>query len=83
MEALIAGKTSFIIAHRLSTIKRADKIVLVNDGRIVESGSHAELLKLGGQYYRLYTQQFRQQMHETYDPFYSPDMLEQTSNEPI
>ena len=79
MEALIAGKTSFIIAHRLSTIKRADKIVLVDDGRIVEAGSHAELLKLGGHYYRLYTQQFRQQMRETLDPFYSPDTLDAES----
>jgi len=70
MEALIAGKTSFIIAHRLSTIKRADRIVLVDDGRIVESGSHAGLLKQHGHYYRLYTRQFREQMHETYDPLF-------------
>jgi ATP-binding cassette, subfamily B, bacterial len=80
MEALIAGKTSFIIAHRLSTIKRADKIVLVDDGRIVEAGTHAELLKLGGHYYRLYTQQFRQQMQAAYDPFAVPEMLEQTAS---
>jgi ATP-binding cassette, subfamily B, bacterial len=82
MEALIAGKTSFIIAHRLSTIKRADKIVLVDDGRIVEAGTHAELLKLGGHYYRLYTRQFRQQMHEAYDPLFLTDTLQQPTDEP-
>jgi ATP-binding cassette subfamily B protein len=56
--------------------------VLVDDGRIIEAGTHAELLKLGGHYYRLYTQQFRQQMQEAYDPFAQPEFLEQSANEP-
>jgi ATP-binding cassette subfamily B protein len=59
MEALMSGCTSFIIAHRLSTIRRADRIVVVEDGCISEMGTHAELLKLRGNYYRLYTQQFK------------------------
>jgi ATP-binding cassette subfamily B protein len=62
IEALMDGRTSFIIAHRLSTIKRADRIVLVENGRIAEMGSHAELLRARGHYYRLYTQQFRRQL---------------------
>jgi ATP-binding cassette subfamily B protein len=59
MEALMRGRTSFVIAHRLSTIKRADRILVIENGRIVEQGSHADLLRQRGQYYRLYTQQFK------------------------
>lgn len=62
IEALMEGRTSFIIAHRLSTIKRADRIVLIQNGRIAEVGSHAELLRSRGHYYRLYTQQFRRSL---------------------
>ncbi len=62
IEALMEGRTSFVIAHRLSTIKRADRIVLIQNGRIAEMGSHAELLRNRGHYYRLYTQQFRRQL---------------------
>ena len=62
MENLMADRTSIIIAHRLSTIRRADRILYIKDGVIAESGSHQELLKLQGYYYRLYTQQFRQDM---------------------
>jgi len=69
MEALMQDCTSFIIAHRLSTIKRADRILVIGDGRITEMGSHAELLRAGGHYYRLYTQQFRRQLRREYDPF--------------
>jgi ATP-binding cassette subfamily B protein len=69
MEHLMAGRTSFIIAHRLSTIKRADRILVIEDGQITEMGSHAELLRLGGHYYRLYTQQFRTELEEKYRPF--------------
>jgi ATP-binding cassette, subfamily B, bacterial len=61
MENLMRGRTSFIIAHRLSTIKRANRIIVVEDGRITEMGTHAELLRQHGHYYRLYTQQFREQ----------------------
>ena len=66
MEALMQGRTSFIVAHRLSTIRRADRIVVISDGRIVEIGSHTELLKLRGNYYRLYTQQFKFEKEQVY-----------------
>jgi ATP-binding cassette, subfamily B, bacterial len=59
MEALMTGRTSFVIAHRLSTIKRADRILVIEDGRIAEMGSHAELIRARGHYYSLYTRQFR------------------------
>jgi ABC-type multidrug transport system fused ATPase/permease subunit len=52
------GKTSIVIAHRLSTIRRADIILMVDDGRIVESGRHEQLLKSGGLYAQLYELQF-------------------------
>jgi ATP-binding cassette, subfamily B, bacterial len=68
MENLMKGRTSFVIAHRLSTIKRADRIVLIEGGKIVETGTHAQLLRLRGHYYRLYTRQFRHEMEQTYDP---------------
>ena len=69
METLMRDCTSFIIAHRLSTIKRADRILVIEKGRIAEMGSHAELLRRRGHYYRLYTRQFRRQLEEEYDPF--------------
>ena len=68
MAALMQGRTSFIIAHRLSTIRRADKILVIDDGKITEMGTHAELLRLRGHYYRLYTQQFRREMENEYHP---------------
>lgn len=74
MEALMQDRTSFVIAHRLSTIKRADRILVVEAGRIVEMGNHAELLRARGHYYRLYTQQFRQQLEREYDPFPVPSL---------
>jgi ATP-binding cassette subfamily B protein len=66
MEALMQGRTSFVIAHRLSTIRKANRIVVIENGKIAEQGTHAELLKLGGHYYRLYTQQFRHELEEQY-----------------
>ncbi len=69
METMMKGRTSFIIAHRLSTIKRADRILVIEDGKITESGSHAELLRQGGHYYNLYTQQFRDELTSKQDPF--------------
>jgi ATP-binding cassette subfamily B protein len=60
METLMAGRTSVVIAHRLSTIRRADRILVIEGGRIAEIGSHSELLRARGHYYNLYTQQFRQ-----------------------
>ena len=58
MVALMKNRTSLIIAHRLSTIRDADKIVVLKDGVIAESGSHEELLEAGGEYYKLYSSQF-------------------------
>ena len=58
MDKLMEGRTSFIIAHRLSTIKNADLILVVNDGNIIESGSHKELMAQGGFYADLYNSQF-------------------------
>jgi ATP-binding cassette subfamily B protein len=66
MDALMKGRTSFVIAHRLSTIRRADRILVIENGKIAEQGTHAELLKLRGHYYRLYTQQFRHQLEVQY-----------------
>lgn len=66
MEALMKDRTSFVIAHRLSTIRRANRILVIQDGRIAEHGTHAELLRQRGHYYRLYTQQFRQQLETQY-----------------
>jgi subfamily B ATP-binding cassette protein MsbA len=54
---LMQGRTTFVIAHRLSTIRRADQILVVEAGRIVERGTHQELYDLGGRYYELYTKQ--------------------------
>ena len=56
---LLKGRTSFVIAHRLSTIRNADMIMVVEDGGIIESGTHEELMKYQGQYHNLYTSQFR------------------------
>lgn len=73
MEVLMQGRTSFIIAHRLSTIKRADRILVIDGGRIAEMGTHTELLRKQGKYFQLYTRQFRSQMEQSLDT-----LLEQT-----
>ncbi|MEO8060215.1 MAG: lipid A export permease/ATP-binding protein MsbA [Burkholderiales bacterium] len=59
LETLMKGRTSLVIAHRLSTIERADRIIALDGGRVIEQGSHAELLALGGLYARLHALQFR------------------------
>jgi ATP-binding cassette subfamily B protein len=58
MDNLMRGRTSFVIAHRLSTIRNADLILVMNEGDIVEQGSHEELIKLDGFYAKLYNSQF-------------------------
>lgn len=59
--ALMKGRTSFVIAHRLSTIRGADQVIMIDQGEIVERGSHEELMQAQGAYYRLYMSQFRGQ----------------------
>ena len=59
LSELMAGRTSFVIAHRLSTIVDADQIVVLDEGRVVESGTHQELLALGGTYRRMFDKQMR------------------------
>ncbi|MEJ5203433.1 MAG: ATP-binding cassette domain-containing protein, partial [Anaerolineales bacterium] len=66
---LLKDCTSFIIAHRLSTIKRADRILVIENGKIAEMGTHADLLRQRGKYYQLYTRQFRHQMEQTLGTF--------------
>jgi ABC-type multidrug transport system fused ATPase/permease subunit len=58
LEVLMRGRTSLVIAHRLATIRRADRIVVIDEGRIVEMGSHSELLSRKGVYARLHSLQF-------------------------
>ena len=60
IEKVMEGRTSFVIAHRLSTIRRADQILVVSGGKIVERGTHAELMAARGHYYSLYTRQYRE-----------------------
>lgn len=61
MESVTAGRTSIMIAHRLSTVRNADLILVVRNGRIVEQGTHRELLKMGGYYHELYTRQYEEE----------------------
>lgn len=69
MDTLMKRSTSFVIAHRLSTIKRASRILVLNNGQIEEIGTHQELLRAHGHYYRLYTKQFRDELEKQYDPY--------------
>ncbi len=64
-EQVSEGRTCFIIAHRLSTIRRADVILAVKDGKIIERGSHAELMTARGYYYRLYTRQYEDEQTQS------------------
>jgi ATP-binding cassette subfamily B protein/subfamily B ATP-binding cassette protein MsbA len=64
MAELLAGRTTFVIAHRLSTIRRADLILLMEDGRIVERGTHASLLAARGTYYDMVRRQMASEVDE-------------------
>ena len=64
IEKVLAGRTSFIIAHRLSTIRNADRILVIDGGKITEEGTHRELMEKRGAYWRLYTNQFREEQEQ-------------------
>jgi ATP-binding cassette subfamily B protein len=61
LDAVMRGRTTFVVASRLRTVKSADQILVLDEGRIVERGTHASLLARGGQYARLYDLQLREQ----------------------
>jgi ATP-binding cassette subfamily B protein len=67
MDAVMHDRTSFVIAHRLSTIKSADRILVIENGRIAEMGTHHDLIQARGHYYSLYTKQFRRKLEFEYD----------------
>jgi len=64
IQTLLKDRTSFVIAHRLSTIRNADVILVMDEGKIIEQGTHWELMNNQKHYYRLYTQQFEKETEE-------------------
>jgi len=68
LNALMKGRTTFVIAHRLSTIRKADQIVVIEDGRVLERGTHDELMRLGGRYRALYEKQYGVMVNQFVNP---------------
>ncbi|HSK75155.1 MAG TPA: ABC transporter ATP-binding protein, partial [Thermoanaerobaculia bacterium] len=79
---LMKGRTTFVIAHRLSTIRRADTILVLEEGRIVERGRHEELLALGGRYHALYTRQYNLESNLFRNPGEVDPELEEDEEKP-
>jgi ATP-binding cassette subfamily B multidrug efflux pump len=75
LEKLLTGRTSFVIAHRLSTIRNADRVYVIQDGEIVEQGTHTELLAAKGVYYTLYMSQFRHDVPEPSNGKNAPEVI--------
>jgi ABC-type multidrug transport system fused ATPase/permease subunit len=67
IQRLLAGRTSLIIAHRLFTLRQAQRILVIHEGRLVEEGTHEELMKKQGYYFRLYQLQFNSKQNVTSD----------------
>jgi ABC-type multidrug transport system fused ATPase/permease subunit len=80
MAELMKGRTTFVIAHRLSTIRKADTILVLEDGRIVERGRHEELLALGGRYHDLYSRQYNFESNLFRNPGEEEPILRATSS---
>ena len=66
IHTVLRGRTSFVVAHRLSTVRTADKILVIDAGRIAEAGTHDELMAQKGRYYSLYTHQYRSEAQRTF-----------------
>jgi ABC-type multidrug transport system fused ATPase/permease subunit len=64
MAALLAGRTTFVIAHRLSTVRRADLILLMDNGRVIEQGTHEQLMQARGEYYAMVMRQMDASQHK-------------------
>ena len=73
LDRLMRGRTTIVIAHRLSTVERADRILVLDKGRIVEEGTHGELLARAGLYHRLYTRKFVDAVEGGTPPSYPPE----------
>ena len=66
IHTVLKGRTSFVVAHRLSTVRTADKILVIDAGRIAEAGTHDELMAQKGRYYSLYTHQYRSEAQRAF-----------------